>query len=226
MKHLVFFIVLILLQFKGAAQEDSLYTRHAWQRKFSFGRSQHIQYLGNNKRYKTNTLFNKSYYAAFSIFNYKGLKPFISLSYEYFFTRAICYTCLDEYNLYSTTKRLHFINFASLGSGFTKELIFKNKSGKEIEIVVGASLERYLFKRAYIMDQMNIVAKTTPYTSSNNFFNAFFFKDMYGVRVYNSKTYKVFIQLSGVLLRNERLSYRPSRYTFHNFMMGFNIVLK
>ena len=226
MKQIVFITGLLLLQLKVVAQEDSLQIRHAWFRKFSFGRSQHIQYAGQNKKYKTNTFFNKSYYAAFSITNYKGLKPFISLNYEYFFARAVCYTCLNESGEYSPAKRIHFINFASLGSGFTKELIFKNKSGKEVEIAIGASLEWYLFKQAYIMDHMHILDKTIPFTTADKFFNAFFFKDMYAVRVYNSTTYKVFLQLSGVLLRNERLSYNPGRYTFHNFMAGFNIVLK
>lgn len=208
------------------AQEDSLSKNHWIRNKIAFGRSQHIQYLGNNKIQKTYTLFNKSYYASFSPIQFKGFKPFVSLNYEYFFTKAPCYTCTEITLNETNQKELHFINFATLGIGFTQELTFKKRDGKEIQFIFGASIERFLFRRALINYSQDKLVKVTPFEHSNAFYNQYFFKDLYGVRVYQSNKYKVFIQLSGLLLRNERLFYAPSRSKFHNFMLGFNIYLK
>jgi hypothetical protein len=226
MKQRLIFCFLILLSKGLFAQLDSVNQKSWIRNKTAFGRSQHILYFGNNKVYKTNTLFNKAYYASFAPVQIKGFKPFLSLNYEYFITQAICYTCVNADNIFSSKKQLHFINLASLGLGFSQEIKFKNKKGKEFELIFGASIERYLFKRAFIFNQNELLKKATPFVSADSFFNQYFFKDLYGFRVYNSINYKVFIQLSGIMLRNERLRYEPSRYTFHNFMLGFNVFLK
>jgi hypothetical protein len=226
MKQLFSLYFIFILHQIAIAQQDSVKTKSWIRNKISFGRSQHIQYLGNNKTYKANTLFNKSYYMAFAPIQTKGFKPFISLNYEYFITRAACFTCYTINNQIDIKKQLHFINFASLGIGLTKGMRFKYKTTKEIELIIGASLERYLFKKAFIFNDQGDVNRVTPFVSKNSFYNQFFFRDIFGFRVYNSSSYKVFIQLSGLLLRNERLNYAPSRYTFHNFMLGFNVYLK
>lgn len=226
MKQLFSLFLLLMLQKHAIAQHDSIKTKSWLRNKISFGRSQHIQYLGNNKAYKTNTLFNKSYYTAFAPLQTNGFKAFLSLNYEYFITRAVCYICSTKYHQISTEKQLHFINFASIGIGFIKEIKFKYKTNKEAEFIFGAALERYLFKKAYIFNDDGGIHKVTPFVSSNLFFNQYFFRDVFGWRVYNSNNYKVYLQFSGLLLRNERLHYAPSRYTFHNFMLGFNVYLK
>jgi hypothetical protein len=219
-----FFLILVSCSIYG--QSDSL-KQQSWIRdKISFGRSQHIQYFTNNRNYKTNTLFNKAYYTTFSPIQFKGFRPFVSLTYEYFITQAVCYTCYTTTNNYSIKKQLHYLNFATVGLGFIQEIKFTNKKGKELELIFGAALERFLFKRSFIFKSNGSVEKAIPFISNHQFFNHYFFKDVLGFRVYNANTYKVFIQLSGLLLRNERLHYAPSRYTFHNFMLGFNVFLK
>lgn len=226
MKFFAAFCIVIFSQSIVYAQSDSLLTKKWMRDKISFGRSQHIQYLNNNKIYKTNTLFNKSYYASFSPVQFKGFKPFLSLSYEYFITRAVCYTCVENTAISMKEKKMHFINLATLGFGFMQTFQFKNKAGKAFEFIAGASVERILFKRAFIYHENLSAERYTPFQNTHSFFNQYFFKDLYGVRVYNAIHYKVFIQVSGVLLRNERLRYIPSRHTFHNFMLGFNVFLK
>jgi len=226
MKHALLLILLVFSFLENRAQSDTTLSKKWIRNKIAFGRSQHIQYLNNGNIYKTNTLFNKSYYASFSPIQIKGFKPFVALSYDYFTTYAYCYTCTARKAENKDIKQLHFINFASLGLGFSQEFTVRNKRGKQFEFIFGASIERYLFKRAFILDAQGNIEKVTPFTTSNLFFNQYFFKDLYGFRIYNSQHYKVFVQLSGLLLRNERLNYLPSRYTFHNFMLGFNIYLK
>jgi len=224
MKLQLIFIFTLFVNHSVSALNDSIKNNYWIRNKISFGRSQHIQYIrGSNK---TNTISNKTYYTAFSPLQIRGFKPFVSLNYAYFFTRDVCYTCAAKYDNSLTEKQLHFINFATLGIGFTQEITFKSKSGKERAFIFGASIERFLFKRALIFNQSGDKYSTTPFTSTNKFFNQYFFKDVYGVRVYNANDYKVFLQISGLLLRNERLYYAPSRHNFRNFMLGFNIYLK
>ena len=226
MKKGSIFFFLILVHCSIYGQSDSL-KQQSWIRdKISFGRSQHIQYFTNNRNYKTNTLFNKAYYTSFSPIQFNGLRPFVSLTYEYFITQAVCYTCNATTDNLSLKKQLHYLNFATVGLGFTQEIKFTNKAGKELELIFGAALERFLFRRSFIFKSNGSVEKATPFINNHPFFNHYFFKDVIGFRAYNSSTYKVFIQLSGLLLRNERLHYAPSRYTFHNFMLGFNVLLK
>jgi len=226
MKSFYLLFIIFFYNVSVHGQSDSIANKNWIRTKISFGRSQHIQYPGNNKAYKTNTLFNKSYYTFLSLIQYKGFKPFISFNYEYFITKSVCYTCHQNELNFLSKKQLHFINFASLGLGFTNTVKFKIKSDKVYEIIFGASIERYLFKRAFIYIENTTIEKASPFFSNDLFFNHYFFKDLYGIRVYNVKDYKVFMQVSGVLVRNERLNYQPSRYTFHNFMLGFNVFLK
>lgn len=226
MKQYVLLILCVFAFILCNAQSDTTISKKWIRNKMAFGRSQHIQYLRRGNIYKTNTLFNKSYYTSFSPIQIKGFKAFIALSYDYFITYANCYTCAAEQDKNSFVKQLHFINFATTGIGFSQSFAFKNKHSKQFEFIVGASLERYLFKRAYILDALGNTEKAIPFTTSNKFFNQYFFKDQFGVRIYNSENYKVYFQVSGLILRNERLIYRPSRYTFHNFMLGINIFLK
>lgn len=226
MKKRNFFFFLMLVHFGIYGQSDSL-KQQSWIRdKMSFGRSQHIQYFNNNRSFKPNTLFNKAYYISFSPIQFRGFRPLVSLTYEYFILQATCYTCYTTTNNYSAKKQIHYLNFATFGLGFAKEIKFKNKAGKELELIFGAALERFLFRRSFIFKSNGSVEKAIPFISKHPFFNRYFFKDVLGFRVYNANTHKVFIQLSGLLLRNERLHYAPSRYTFHNFMLGFTIFLK
>ncbi|HRG59050.1 MAG TPA: hypothetical protein PK323_08825 [Bacteroidia bacterium] len=217
-------LIVISTIFSSKANTDSLLHKKWIKDKFAIGRSQHIQYFTNDK--KTKTFFNKAYNVYFMPVKLKGFKPFIALSYEYFFTKAVCYTCSVPDTVKQIIKPLHFINFSTLGIGISYGFSFKNKKGKDIEFILAASLERFLFRFATIYNVANAVNKATPFVSTNKFFNQYFFKDAIGMRVYQTKNYKVFTQFSGILLRNERLYYAPSNHTFHNFMFGFNVFFK
>lgn len=220
------FVILIVISsiFSAKANTDSLLQKRWIKGKFAIGRSQHIQYLSNDK--KTKTLFNKAYNVYFMPSQIKGFKPYLALSYEYFFTKSMCYTCLVPDTVKQIIKPLHFIHFATLGLGISYGFSFKNKRGKDLEFFVAASIERFLFRFATIYNVANVVDKATPFVNSNKFFNQYFFKDALGMRVYQTKNYKIYTQFSGILLRNERLYYAPSNHTFHNFMFGFNIFFK
>lgn len=218
------FLFIILFNTNLLANSDSISQPNWIRNKIAFGRSQHIQYFGNKN--KASTLFNKAYYLSFAPVNLKGFKPFLGISYEYFFTKAACLTCESSNYKNITGESIHFINFSSAGAGFSYELTFKTKKGKEVEMLIGASLERFIFKKAYILQKDQKMSTTTPFVSTNQFYNHYFFKDMIGFRAYNDSNYKVFVQLSGLVLRNERLYYSPINYTFHNFMLGFKVFLK
>lgn len=225
MKQILVYFSFFLYSQLSYAQEDSLKI-HPWLRhKISFGRSQHIQYWSTYQPNRTSTLFNKSYYTSFMPINIKGFKPLISLHYEYFITKAPCFTCIEITPDQTNKKFLHFINYASTAIGFTQELKWTTRNGKSIEIIVGARLHRFLFKQAFIYSNEALVSKTKPFTTSHPFFKSYFFNDLFGVRVFNSNQYKVYIQLSGLLLRNDRLYYPPSRHIFHNFMLGFQVFI-
>lgn len=219
-------VILIVIStiFSSKANTDSLLHKKWIKDKFAIGRSQHIQYY--TPKNKVKTLLNKSYYVYFMPFNSKGIKPYLDLSYEYFFTKAECYTCTKSDTLKQIIKPLHFIHFATVGVGLSYNFGFKSKKGKHIEFVMAASIERFIFRFSTIYNGSNAVTKARPFLNSHNFYNNYFFKDRIGMRVYQTKNYKVYAQLSGLFLRNERLYYAPSNYTFHNFMFGFNVLFK
>lgn len=218
------FFISLLFSAKLWANSDSLIHKTWLRNKISFGRSQHIQYPGRSSH--VNTLLNKAYYVSLNPINIRGLKPFIGINYEYFFTRAICNTCIKIDPQFVDAKAFHFINFLTIGTGITYEYTFKNKEGKELELMIGASIERYFYRQAYIFQTVDKIKKTTTFVNTHPFYNSYFFKDMIGFRAYNAHNYKVFIQLSGLLLRNERLYYQAINHTFNNFMLGFKVYLK
>jgi hypothetical protein len=226
LKYLLGIALFLIVVNNAQAQSNDVVRKRNFKSNFSFGRSQHIQYLNNNSRHKTFTLLNKAYFLNFSPYSYKNLKPFISLNYEYFITQAACYTCVEANFNEVGKKYIHFINFATIGAGFTKELSLKNKKGRALVFVFGASIERYLFKKSLIFNKNAEILGYKPFNSSNKFYNQYFFKDLYGIRILNNKDMQLFFQISGLILRNERLNYAPSKHVFHNFMMGFHIFLK
>ncbi len=208
------------------AQEDSPIENRKIKERLFFGRSQHVQLQSLSGRNKVFTLLNKAYYAGYSPFHFKGFYPSLLITYEYFAFYAPCYPCKSNRQEAWSGKYFHFLNFGTAGLRISKEFCFKNKKGKEIELVIGLSIERYLFQKTFISNVNSERFSLVPFSQKNSFYSNYFFKDLYGLRIYNSSKYKVTGQLSGVLFRNDRIFYKPSLHDFKNFMMGFNVILK
>ena len=207
------------------AQNDTVPLPKWIKNKISFGRGQHIQHDFLARHHNTRTLLNKAYYASYSFADISGFKPFVSLTYEYFLMQSNCYDCFPQIDSLNKQKYIHYLHYASVGLGVNKTFSVKRKNGKNIGFTVGVSLEHFLFRQAMVFKNSKHLSSSKALENTDPFFNQFYFKDSYGVRIYASQKYKVYILFSGVLLRNERLFYKPSQTTFHNFIMGFRVDL-
>lgn len=196
--------------------------------RISISRSNHYQYLGNY--YKGSSVFsilNKAWCLSFAPLTYKGFKVFADINYEYFWVYGKYFPSVSTHLPVQTHKGIHFINYCSAGAGISKEIRVKNSKGKEFEFIVGAGLERYLFKSAYFTNSNIFPVKVEkPFSGSNTFYNQYFFRDFYGLRVYQHEQFKIHLLLSGVILRNERMYYAPANHYFHNVMLGVNLAFK
>lgn len=207
------------------AQNDTVPLPKWIKNKISFGRGQHIQHDFLGRQNNIRTLLNKAYYVSYSFVDINGFKPFVSLTYEYFLMQSKCYACFPQSDSFNTQKYIHYLHYASVGLGINKTFSVKRKKGKDIGFTVGVSLERFLLRQALLFKNGKHISSSKALENSDPFFNQFYLKDSYGARIYSSQKHKVYLLFSGVLLRNERLFYKASQTTFHNFIMGFRVDL-